>query len=65
VLCEVEERHALRYGRSTAAVDKLFEEQNYTRIVRTDGASVAVRNQIYVPDERASAVRETLTALSA
>lgn len=48
VLCEVEERHASRYGRTVADVMDLFHELGYVVSRSTSDA----RNVLFVPSER-------------
>lgn len=53
VLCELEERHATRYGRTVADVMDLFQEVGYT----VPRSPTDARNVLFVPAERPAGPR--------
>lgn len=52
VLCEIEDRHTARYGRTVSDVVGLFEEHGYRRTPAGPGLPGNARNVLLVPTDR-------------
>ncbi len=52
VLCEIEERHTRRYGRSVDDVFAVFAEHGYRPVARAAGDDIESRNIVLLPEER-------------
>lgn len=62
VLCEVEDRHAKRYGNSTIEVAEFFEARGYARIGLLRKNVSDERNQLWVPRERVDELLRVVNA---
>lgn len=52
VLCEIEDRHTARYGRTTSDVIGLFQEHGYRQTPVGTGSPEDARNVLFVPTDR-------------
>lgn len=56
VLCEIEDRHARRYGSSRSTVFDFFDGMEYVRFFDNQDSDPPRRNHVFVPAEQAAAL---------
>lgn len=62
LLCEIEERHAKRYGHRSSTVFDHLRAVGYVHIKTAAAQGLAARNELFVPIERLDAVGRLLAA---